>query len=185
MLRLAHRPKNPVSFLSLEMTSSTSCDLKPLRSRTPTFGYIFSTCRGEASLSLRGGSAGPLRCSSRFRGASLRANSDWLTHNVCMSERRTKADKAQRDADLLDKKSSHRPPQNQGRKTREDFNRAIVRIVEEAAEKQRLACAAHSGRATCYKDVRQRYQRQSQARSNFGRTVMGNPTDLVDRLQPR
>src|ERR1700758_5487968 len=30
-----------------------------------------------------------------------------------MSEKRTKADKAQREADLLDKKSSHRPPQNQ------------------------------------------------------------------------
>jgi len=46
-----------------------------------------------------------------------------------------KADKAQREADLLDKKSSHRPPQNQGKKPREDFNQAAVRIVEEAAEK--------------------------------------------------
>jgi hypothetical protein len=54
---------------------------------------------------------------------------------VCMSEKRTKADKAQRKADLLDKKSSHRPPQNQGKKPREDFNQAAVRIVEEAAEK--------------------------------------------------
>jgi hypothetical protein len=51
-----------------------------------------------------------------------------------MSEKRTKADKAQREADLLDK-SSHRPPQNQGKKPREDFNQAAVRIVEEAAEK--------------------------------------------------
>ena len=51
-----------------------------------------------------------------------------------MSEKRTKADKAQREADLLDKKSSHRPPQNQGKKAREDFNQAAVRIVEEAAE---------------------------------------------------
>jgi hypothetical protein len=52
-----------------------------------------------------------------------------------MSEKRTKADKAQREADLLDKKSSHRPPQNQRKKPREDFNQAAVRIVEEAAEK--------------------------------------------------
>jgi hypothetical protein len=65
----------------------------------------------------------------------LRANSDSLEHNVCMSEKRTKADKAQREADLLDKKSSHRPPQNQGKKPREDFNQAAVRIVEKAAEK--------------------------------------------------
>jgi len=56
-------------------------------------------------------------------------------HNVCMSEKRTKADKAQREAELLDKKSSHRPPQNQGKKPREDFNQAAVRIVEEATEK--------------------------------------------------
>ena len=52
-----------------------------------------------------------------------------------MSEKRIKADKAQREADLLDKRSSHRPPQNQGKKPREDFNQAAVRIVEEAAEK--------------------------------------------------
>ena len=67
--------------------------------------------------------------------ALLCANSDSLAHNVCMSEKRTKADKAQREADLLDKKSSRRPPQNQGKKPREDFNQAAVRIVEEAAEK--------------------------------------------------
>ena len=52
-----------------------------------------------------------------------------------MSEKRTKADKAQREADILDKKSSHRPPQNQGNKQREDFNQAAVQIVEETAEK--------------------------------------------------
>jgi hypothetical protein len=56
-------------------------------------------------------------------------------HNVRMSQKRTKADKAQREADLLDKRSSHRPPQKQGKKPREDFNQAAVRIVEEAAEK--------------------------------------------------
>jgi hypothetical protein len=52
-----------------------------------------------------------------------------------MSEKRTKADKAQREADQLDKKSSRRPPQNQGKKPREDFNQAALRIVEEAATK--------------------------------------------------
>jgi hypothetical protein len=54
---------------------------------------------------------------------------------MCMAEKRTKADRAQRQDDLLDKKSSHRPPQNQGKKPREDFDQAAVRIVEEAAEK--------------------------------------------------
>ncbi len=72
---------------------------------------------------------------SPLQHALLRANSDSLAHNVRMSEKRTKADKAQREADLLDKKSSHRPPQNQGKKPREDFNQAAVRKVEEAAEK--------------------------------------------------
>ena len=57
---------------------------------------------------------------SPLQHALLRANSDSLAHNVGM---------------LLDKRSSHRPPQNQGKKPREDFNQAAVRIVEEAAEK--------------------------------------------------
>ena len=60
---------------------------------------------------------------------------------VC-KEKRTKADKAQRQADLLDKKSSHRPPQNQGQKTLEIFNQAAVRKVEEAAETQPVAKSA-------------------------------------------
>ena len=68
--------------------------------------------------------------------ALLSANSDSQAHNVRMSQKRTKADKAQREADLLDKRSSHRPPQKQGKKPREDFNQAAVRIVEEAAEKR-------------------------------------------------
>jgi hypothetical protein len=52
-----------------------------------------------------------------------------------MSQKRTKADKGQREADQLEKKSSQRPPQNQGKKAREDFSQAAVRIVEEATEK--------------------------------------------------
>ena len=71
----------------------------------------------------------------RTLGHLLCANSDSPAHNVRMSEKRTKADKAQREADLLDKRSSHRPPKNQGKKPREDFNQAAVRIVEEEAEK--------------------------------------------------
>jgi hypothetical protein len=51
-----------------------------------------------------------------------------------MSEKRTKADKARREADQLERKASHRPPQNLGKKAREDFRQAAVRIVEEAAE---------------------------------------------------
>jgi hypothetical protein len=57
-----------------------------------------------------------------------------LWETVCMSEKRTKADKGQREADQLEKKSSHRPPQNQGKKAREDFSQAAVRIVKEATE---------------------------------------------------
>ena len=53
-----------------------------------------------------------------------------------MSEKRTKAGKAQREADRLEEKSSRRPPQNQGKKAREDFSQAAVRIVEEATEKK-------------------------------------------------
>jgi len=49
-----------------------------------------------------------------------------------MAEKRTKADKAQRESDQLEKKASHRPPQNQGRRAREDFRQSAVRIVEEA-----------------------------------------------------
>jgi hypothetical protein len=51
-----------------------------------------------------------------------------------MSEKRTKADKAQREAEQLEKKSSHRPPQNPGKKAREDFNQAAIRIAREATE---------------------------------------------------
>jgi hypothetical protein len=42
-----------------------------------------------------------------------------------MSEKRTKADKGQREADQLEKKSSHRPPQNQGKKAREDLAKPL------------------------------------------------------------
>ena len=51
-----------------------------------------------------------------------------------MSEKRTKTDKGQREADRLEKKSSRRPPQNQGKKARKNFSQAAVRIVEEATD---------------------------------------------------
>ena len=53
-----------------------------------------------------------------------------------MSEKRTKADKAQREADQLEENSSRRAPQNQEKKVREDFSQAAVRIVEEATEQK-------------------------------------------------
>ncbi len=53
-----------------------------------------------------------------------------------MSEKRTKTDKAQRESDQLEKKASRRPPQNQGKKPREDMDEAAVRIVEEDEDKQ-------------------------------------------------
>ena len=78
-------------------------------------------------------SSGPWCAVDAFLQVLASGSGMWET--VCMAEKRTKADKAQREADLLDKRSSHRPPQNQGKKPREDFNQAAVRIVEEAAEK--------------------------------------------------
>jgi hypothetical protein len=53
-----------------------------------------------------------------------------------MSEKRTKFDKAQRQADQLEKKASRRPAQNRKKKTiREDFSQAAVRIVREVTDK--------------------------------------------------
>ena len=48
-----------------------------------------------------------------------------------MAEKRTKSDKAERQADQLEKKSDRRPAQNQKKKaTREDVNQAAVRSVD-------------------------------------------------------
>ena len=52
-----------------------------------------------------------------------------------MSEKRTKSDKAQRQADQLEKKASRRPAQNQKKKTtREDVNQAAARVVRQATD---------------------------------------------------
>jgi len=52
-----------------------------------------------------------------------------------MAEKRTKSDKAQRQADQLEEKSDRRPTQNQKRKaTREEVNRAAVRVVRQATD---------------------------------------------------
>jgi len=48
-----------------------------------------------------------------------------------MSEKRTKADKAQRLADQLEKKARH-PGAKKKKRPREDFSQSTVRIVREA-----------------------------------------------------
>jgi hypothetical protein len=48
-----------------------------------------------------------------------------------MSEKRTKTDKAQRQADQLEKKARH-PAAKKKKVPREDFSQAAVRIVREA-----------------------------------------------------
>jgi len=70
-------------------------------------------------------------CGLNFHGLAIGFG---LWETIGMSEKRTKADKEQREADQLEKKSSHRPPQNPGKKAREDFDQAAVRIVEEATD---------------------------------------------------
>ena len=57
-----------------------------------------------------------LTVSADGNSADILAIGSGLWETVCMSEKRTKADKGQREADQLEKKSSHRPPQNQGKK---------------------------------------------------------------------
>jgi hypothetical protein len=53
-----------------------------------------------------------------------------------MSEKRTKFDKAQRQADQLEKKASRRPAQNRRKKAvREDFSQAAVPIVRGVTDK--------------------------------------------------
>jgi len=51
-----------------------------------------------------------------------------------MAEKRTRADKAQRQADRLEKKARHPQPQRPKKKPREDFSQAAVRIVKQATE---------------------------------------------------
>jgi hypothetical protein len=56
-----------------------------------------------------------------------------LWETVCMSEKRTKADKSQRRADQLEKKARH-PAAKKKKTSREDFGQAAARIVREATE---------------------------------------------------
>jgi hypothetical protein len=51
-----------------------------------------------------------------------------------MAEKRTKSDKALRQADQLEKKARH-PAPKQKKTPREDFSQAAARIVREATEK--------------------------------------------------
>jgi len=53
-----------------------------------------------------------------------------------MSEKRTKSDKALRQADQVEKRTEARPEQNPNkRKPRQDFSQGAARIVREATEK--------------------------------------------------
>lgn len=53
-----------------------------------------------------------------------------------MSEKRTKFDKAQRQADQLEKKAFRRPAQNRKEEAiREDFSQGAVRIVRKVTDK--------------------------------------------------
>jgi hypothetical protein len=53
-----------------------------------------------------------------------------------MARKRTKADKAQRQANQVEKKADTRPEQTpKKRKPREDFSQAAARVVREATEK--------------------------------------------------
>jgi len=56
-----------------------------------------------------------------------------------MAQKRTKADRAQRQADQLEKKARHPSPMKKKAK-REDFTQAATRIVREATEKTEPPC---------------------------------------------
>ena len=63
---------------------------------------------------------------SRLNPAVLPREQD-LWETIRVSEKRTKADKAQRQADQLEKKESRRPAQTRKKKpTREDFSQAAL-----------------------------------------------------------
>ncbi|HEX9120904.1 MAG TPA: hypothetical protein VF840_10235 [Terriglobales bacterium] len=52
-----------------------------------------------------------------------------------MAKKRTKADKALRQANQLEKRTDARPEQTPKERTREDSSQAAARIVREATEK--------------------------------------------------
>ena len=55
-----------------------------------------------------------------------------LWETVGMAEKRTKADKRQRQADKLEKKARHPHAQGTKKKPRGDFSQAATRIVKQA-----------------------------------------------------
>lgn len=55
-----------------------------------------------------------------------------LWEAIGMAEKRTKADKRQRQADKLEKKARHPHPQGTKKTPREDFSEAATRIVKQA-----------------------------------------------------
>jgi hypothetical protein len=65
------------------------------------------------------------RCSLNFYRSSVRK---WSVGNCGMAEKRTKADKAQRQADRLEKKARQPHAQRPKKKPREDFSQAAARV---------------------------------------------------------
>jgi hypothetical protein len=61
------------------------------------------------------------------------AKGSGLWETVGMATKRTKADKAQRQADQLEKKARH-PASKRKKRPREDFSQAAARIVRKATE---------------------------------------------------
>jgi len=59
-----------------------------------------------------------------------------------MATKRTKADKAQRQADELESKSERRPAQVPKKTTPEDFSQAAARTVREVTKKRKLVRAS-------------------------------------------
>jgi hypothetical protein len=57
-----------------------------------------------------------------------------LVETVGMAKKRTKSDKAQRQADQVEKRTEAHPDQTPKKRKREDFSQAAARIVREATE---------------------------------------------------
>lgn len=65
------------------------------------------------------------------------ASESGLWETVPMANKRTKADKAQRQANQLEKRADTHPEQTPKKpKAREDFSQAAARIVKEATEQK-------------------------------------------------
>jgi len=84
-------------------------------------------------VSQEGTSTGKHRVVVQFESTGMAIRPS-LWETVCMSEKRTKTDKGQRQADQLEKKARH-PAAKKKTPQREDFSQAAARIVREATNK--------------------------------------------------